>query len=100
MTNFIEKLKQVAAGRTGLPWTTEETWSGDGYLTVPEIVGDNSMIAGNATFVAMAGNCFDELVAVAEAASFLNSQRWYTQEFQNIYTAIEKLRQKVEGEGG
>lgn len=125
MTNFIEKLKQVAAGRTQGEWRAHnqnalKEWLVYGperqlYFSdgVTKCASDDprpyplESTESNAQFIALAANCFDELVAVAEAAMEVSKRHnWLIgmgmricDQHSNFNAAIEKLRQKVEGEG-
>lgn len=134
MSNFIEKLKQVAAGRTPGEWrifheerfcypSSVRIWSpekhawdeeDEEYNTVCDFPrsceygrGSDSHIEPDAQFIALAANCFDELVEVAEAAkktlglNCINGKHASEGCFDCLLaTALEKLRQKLEGEGG
>lgn len=126
MTNFIKKLKQVAAGRTKGKW---HWWSDSicGYEPYTdgskgpgsriEIIKTDSRVYppedNDADFIITAANCFDELVACAETLALYarspNDGRTRTEtvpmiDFEDASgparRALTALRQKVEGGGG
>lgn len=106
MTNFIEKLKQVAAGRSTSVYFDKCPDTEYGDIVTKETVRcvAESCHETNGKFWATASNCFDELVAVAEAADdWVHSYKasGFTDfKVEAANEAIEKLRQKVEGGGG
>lgn len=121
MTNFIEKLKQVAAGRSTSVYFDKCPDTEYGDIVTKETVRcvAESCHETNGKFWATASNCFDELVAVAEAAEHLvgphnlgktiDTKIAFTgaisgvmqgSALTDLVKAIAALRQKVEGEGG
>lgn len=118
--SWLTKLTQVAAGRTKGKW---HWWSDSicGYEPYTdgskgpgsriEIIKTDSRVYppedNDADFIITAANCFDELVAVAEAAkNFVEHKEIHWE--QNCYScrqtdiledALAVLKEKVEGEG-